>query len=454
MRKANMMKQHLSKLMVSLVLALLLSFSVQASLGSFVDDSVSSIAGKSGQLFGSGQGSTGIPLYDNNAAFFDFAIFFFIFFIVAFIALKQFEKSGNAGVALAVVLGVALALAAIKAGLSVTFFIPFVKNFMFFILFVIMYLLLTLPSFLGPNHKIWAAILAFILTTLLFFLFGGIGGIASGQGFGSGLMNTLNDYASGSGGSGGSGTPGATTLGGTPRCYGVVRFDFDSSVLRADELANINRFVSCVQGGRVAQVYLYGYASEEGTDSYNLGLSQQRAGAVATEVQRLLSIRGFSTSIHEEGKGKTTTFGMTPENRRVVMTTVAEGAAVIPPDGATDGGTAGGSGGWGWKQWGASSVIGLLALLLLISTTRTVLRRRRAAQELFQIDEDIRQLIAQILAIAPGHAANPANVATIQNSLTSLYRILGDAALRTNVVTMRTNLQRIEADLRTAGSIP
>src|SRR3972149_2432012 len=116
--------------------------------------------------------STGLPIYDKYAQFFDFLIFTGIFVAIVYIGLSKFWgediKQGGAGRAvraLAIIVGAAMAIAVIRAGLSVSFFIPFAKNLLFFLVIIALYFLF---QRMGIKSKFLSLILAVIVAVILF----------------------------------------------------------------------------------------------------------------------------------------------------------------------------------------------------------------------------------------------------------------------------------------------
>ncbi|MBI2383333.1 MAG: peptidoglycan-associated lipoprotein Pal [Gammaproteobacteria bacterium] len=68
----------------------------------------------------------------------------------------------------------------------------------------------------------------------------------------------------------------------------VVYFDFDSSVVRADAAAVLDRWGKYLTANPDARIQLEGHADERGTREYNVGLGERRANAV----QQALLTRG------------------------------------------------------------------------------------------------------------------------------------------------------------------
>lgn len=64
-----------------------------------------------------------------------------------------------------------------------------------------------------------------------------------------------------------------------------VFFDFDSSVLSTEAMANIEAFANIVGRFRTPVVSVIGNADQTGEENYNFELSQKRAAAVATELE-------------------------------------------------------------------------------------------------------------------------------------------------------------------------
>lgn len=107
----------------------------------------------------------------------------------------------------------------------------------------------------------------------------------------------------------------------------VVLFDFDSEALRADAEAQLVELVQAMKQQPSLAVEVVGHASAEGTESYNLALSQRRAQAVADH----LVASGVSASrVNSKWSGESepafpnTTNEFRALNRRVEVT-------VLPP---------------------------------------------------------------------------------------------------------------------------
>ena len=103
----------------------------------------------------------------------------------------------------------------------------------------------------------------------------------------------------------------------------VVWFEFDSTRVRTtggvDSIVHLMAAVRRAQGhiavaGQSAKIYLYGYASEEGSDAHNLDLSTQRAAAV----KGYLEDAGVDAAqVDAVGMGEDTSWPTRPLNRRV-----------------------------------------------------------------------------------------------------------------------------------------
>ncbi|MXV50021.1 OmpA family protein [Pedobacter sp. HMF7647] len=64
--------------------------------------------------------------------------------------------------------------------------------------------------------------------------------------------------------------------------YENIQFEFDSSVLKTSSYPTLDRVSSDLRGDASKTLTLSGYASAEGTDSYNMKLSKDRANSVKT----------------------------------------------------------------------------------------------------------------------------------------------------------------------------
>jgi len=100
-----------------------------------------------------------------------------------------------------------------------------------------------------------------------------------------------------------------------------VMFDFDKSDIRADQEKVISKVVDLMNEYPEIMLVLEGHASIEGTDAYNLALSQRRADSVkdalvnaGIEAERIVNV---------VGEGETSIFGdILNTNRRVMVLSV------------------------------------------------------------------------------------------------------------------------------------
>jgi peptidoglycan-associated lipoprotein len=77
--------------------------------------------------------------------------------------------------------------------------------------------------------------------------------------------------------------------GGLAECAALrVHFDFDSTLLRADDRPALERIARCLRAASGLHVTIEGNADERGTEEYNLQLGQRRA----VEVERYLVALG------------------------------------------------------------------------------------------------------------------------------------------------------------------
>lgn len=83
--------------------------------------------------------------------------------------------------------------------------------------------------------------------------------------------------------------------------YGI-QFDFDSAVIRPESFDTINSLRSGLDGSAGSAITIVGHTSSEGSDAYNLDLSQRRAEAVVAALQE----RGLENGrISARGAGET-----------------------------------------------------------------------------------------------------------------------------------------------------
>lgn len=100
-----------------------------------------------------------------------------------------------------------------------------------------------------------------------------------------------------------------------------VLFDFDKSVIRADQQPVIDKIASLMAEYEDTVLGIDAYASKEGPEKYNLKLSQRRADAVkAALVEKGISADRIVNSV---GKGETGIFGeLLKLNRRAIVLSV------------------------------------------------------------------------------------------------------------------------------------
>jgi peptidoglycan-associated lipoprotein len=67
--------------------------------------------------------------------------------------------------------------------------------------------------------------------------------------------------------------------------FEIVYFDFDESVIRADQESNLDHNIACL-GMRTGDVQIQGHCDERGTDAYNLALGERRARAARQYLTR------------------------------------------------------------------------------------------------------------------------------------------------------------------------
>ncbi|WP_256010763.1 OmpA family protein [Desertivirga xinjiangensis] len=76
--------------------------------------------------------------------------------------------------------------------------------------------------------------------------------------------------------------PNADSLASAANPYGNIQFEFDSSVLKTSSYPALDKVASDLRANSAAKIGLDGHASAEGTESYNVNLSRDRANSVKT----------------------------------------------------------------------------------------------------------------------------------------------------------------------------
>ena len=99
-----------------------------------------------------------------------------------------------------------------------------------------------------------------------------------------------------------------------------VMFDFDSDVIRDDQYDTINKIAEIMLNNSDVILLIEGYASIEGSEEYNLDLSERRANSVKDV---LIDLGVSSDRISSDGMGETTAFGEELNlNRRVMVLSI------------------------------------------------------------------------------------------------------------------------------------
>lgn len=81
-----------------------------------------------------------------------------------------------------------------------------------------------------------------------------------------------------------------------------VRFDFDKSDIKAQYRETLSRIAGILSTVKGYSIYVYGYTDDVGTQEYNLGLSERRAGAVRDYLvangidPKIMTAKGFGKS--------------------------------------------------------------------------------------------------------------------------------------------------------------
>jgi outer membrane protein OmpA-like peptidoglycan-associated protein len=102
----------------------------------------------------------------------------------------------------------------------------------------------------------------------------------------------------------------------------AILFPFDSTEITMDEQAKLVKIADMMNEYPETIVVIEGFASKEGTDEYNLALSQARADVVKDELNKMGIASDRIMSV--DGKGETEEFDFTSlsPNRRVLVITV------------------------------------------------------------------------------------------------------------------------------------
>jgi outer membrane protein OmpA-like peptidoglycan-associated protein len=104
--------------------------------------------------------------------------------------------------------------------------------------------------------------------------------------------------------------------------YESIMFPYDSTEITMDEQAKLVKIADMLNEYPDTIVVIEGFASKEGTDEYNLALSQDRADVVQTELIQMGIAGDRIKSV--DGKGETEDFDFSSfaPNRRVLVITV------------------------------------------------------------------------------------------------------------------------------------
>jgi len=101
----------------------------------------------------------------------------------------------------------------------------------------------------------------------------------------------------------------------------AVMFDWDSNIIKPEGDALLDKVAKIMEDNPDIDIYLTGYASVEGTDEYNMALSERRVNATWDA----LTAKGVSADRIKSsvGKGEVDIFGESLEaNRRVMVLSV------------------------------------------------------------------------------------------------------------------------------------
>lgn len=95
----------------------------------------------------------------------------------------------------------------------------------------------------------------------------------------------------------------------------TIGFDFDQSVIRDDSRELLNQNAECIQKAPADQgVYINGHTDQEGTEEYNIALSERRARTVADYLARL-GIDPARFHVIAKGEGEPTGGGSDSDRR-------------------------------------------------------------------------------------------------------------------------------------------
>ena len=94
--------------------------------------------------------------------------------------------------------------------------------------------------------------------------------------------------------------PQELTDGTSSEYYAPIQFEFDSSVLKTESYSTLDKLAKELKDNN-ASVTLDGYASAEGTEAYNLNLSNDRANAVK---QYLVNAGVAASNVSASGYGE------------------------------------------------------------------------------------------------------------------------------------------------------
>jgi len=96
----------------------------------------------------------------------------------------------------------------------------------------------------------------------------------------------------------------------------AIMFDYDSNIITKTGNEILDKIASIMKDNPEMKLYLTGYASVEGFEVYNQGLSQRRVDSVKVT---LMDKGIIADRITTEAKGETDLFGELLENNRRVM---------------------------------------------------------------------------------------------------------------------------------------
>jgi len=305
--------------------------------------------------------------YLQHGKIIDFALFFVMFFALSYLGLTKVwgEGYGKPGtgkgaiVALSIALSLALAFALVtQTRFSITTIFPMAKAVFFLIMTFLLAGLIIHSKVFGEGTA--GKVIAFIISALAIYLVVSIGthmvcqmsdnmdDPACKSDFFNAIYTVLGRWfgfgegaapggAGGPGGPGAGGAPTGPTGPGAPTaptgsiqggCRLDILFPHDSSV-PSTGAGQLQAYATSAKALGAQTIYVYGFASNEGSASHNAALSKDRANGIVEEIKKIdpkINVKPYS-------KGETGRFGPDEENRRVVVSTQYAISSFMPTPG-------------------------------------------------------------------------------------------------------------------------